>query len=116
MHQIDQDASQASVAKHGGTCGISSFGRAIPCQGIGREFESLIPLHISKGSLSSQAPFLFVRSFAEPCQWGTPSVSGQGLRFALQIEPALHDLAQVRRLAAAPETNVAAPCLRRASW
>jgi hypothetical protein len=27
-------------------CGISSVGRAIPCQGIGREFESLIPLHI----------------------------------------------------------------------
>ena len=25
-------------------CGISSVGRAIPCQGIGREFEPLIPL------------------------------------------------------------------------
>jgi hypothetical protein len=32
----------------GESCGISSVGRAIPCQGIGREFESLIPLHIAK--------------------------------------------------------------------
>jgi hypothetical protein len=29
------------------SCGISSVGRAIPCQGIGREFESLIPLHMT---------------------------------------------------------------------
>jgi hypothetical protein len=26
-------------------CGSSSVGRAIPCQGIGREFEPLFPLH-----------------------------------------------------------------------
>ena len=30
------------------TCGISSVGRAIPCQGIGREFEPLIPLQTSR--------------------------------------------------------------------
>ena len=29
-------------------CGISSVGRAIPCQGIGREFEPLIPLQMHK--------------------------------------------------------------------
>src|SRR5574343_1216362 len=29
-------------------CGISSVGRAIPCQGIGREFEPLIPLQFPK--------------------------------------------------------------------
>jgi hypothetical protein len=28
------------------TCGNSSVGRAIPCQGIGREFEPLFPLHV----------------------------------------------------------------------
>ena len=27
-----------------GECGSSSVGRAIPCQGIGREFESRLPL------------------------------------------------------------------------
>ena len=28
-------------------CGNSSVGRAIPCQGIGREFEPLFPLHMA---------------------------------------------------------------------
>jgi hypothetical protein len=41
------------------SCGISSVGRAIPCQGIGREFESLIPLQIQKKG-SQRFPFLSV--------------------------------------------------------
>jgi ATP-dependent Lon protease len=46
-------------------CGISSVGRAIPCQGIGREFEPLIPLQTLKDDPTSfcklgkhQLPFL----------------------------------------------------------
>ena len=31
--------------------GSSSVGRAIPCQGIGREFETLLPLQIKKGKV-----------------------------------------------------------------
>ena len=42
-------------------CGNSSVGRAIPCQGIGREFEPLFPLQVmSKGK--PPLPF-FVRVF-----------------------------------------------------
>ena len=43
-------------------CGNSSAGRAIPCQGIGREFEPRFPLHITlkKGSVS--LPFFNVIS------------------------------------------------------
>src|SRR5690606_33960777 len=38
------------------TCGSSSVGRAIPCQGIGREFETLLPLQFIQRKLS-KLPF-----------------------------------------------------------
>ena len=38
-------------------CGNSSAGRAIPCQGIGREFEPRFPLQIEeRGSLKFLPP------------------------------------------------------------
>ena len=43
------------------TCGISSVGRAIPCQGIGREFEPLIPLQISQRQGSFGFPSFWLR-------------------------------------------------------
>ena len=52
-------------------CGISSVGRAIPCQGIGREFEPLIPLHTLKDGPTSfskigkqQLPFFVIKNGA----------------------------------------------------
>jgi acetyl esterase/lipase len=39
-------------------CGNSSVGRAIPCQGIGREFETLFPLQIRRESALRTFPFL----------------------------------------------------------
>jgi hypothetical protein len=56
----DQDTSQSEDIAQA-ICGISSVGRAIPCQGIGREFESLIPLHLPKGS-QHQLTSLFHRA------------------------------------------------------
>ena len=42
--------------------GSSSVGRAIPCQGIGREFETLLPLQIRKGKVRiALSLFLFCR-------------------------------------------------------
>lgn len=57
------------------------------------------------------------RLACRPCPaWRRRSVgSGQGLRFGLQVEPALHDLAQEGRVATAPEADMAARGLRRAS-
>jgi hypothetical protein len=43
------------------SCGISSVGRAIPCQGIGREFESLIPLHMTGLQLSKTTKMRHLR-------------------------------------------------------
>jgi hypothetical protein len=72
----DQDASQANRCSRsliffecGNTRGISSVGRAIPCQGIGREFESLIPLHISKGSPVDQASLFSSRRKPVATDW-----------------------------------------------
>ncbi len=45
---------QLMSAKVGTICGNSSVGRAIPCQGIGREFEPLFPLQfVEMGSFAS---------------------------------------------------------------
>ena len=48
-HQIDQLIFPMGFSLR--PCGNSSVGRAIPCQGIGREFEPLFPLQVfEKGS------------------------------------------------------------------
>ena len=39
--------------------GSSSVGRAIPCQGIGREFETLLPLQEKRESVFALSLFLF---------------------------------------------------------
>ena len=52
---VDAHVSGACVERHAGSspvlgtiCGNSSVGRARPCQGRGREFESRFPLHKEK--------------------------------------------------------------------
>src|SRR5690606_4791228 len=40
-------------------CGSSSVGRAIPCQGIGREFETLLPLQNLKSPGLRFGAFVF---------------------------------------------------------
>ena len=47
-------------------CGNSSVGRAIPCQGIGREFEPLFPLQI-QGKASCFPLFISVQVLAVGC-------------------------------------------------
>ena len=46
-------------------CGNSSVGRAIPCQGIGREFEPLFPLHMAPFALSPSTAMGFLLSGVE---------------------------------------------------
>ena len=41
-----RDTEKTSEVKRQTKCGNSSVGRASPCQGGGREFESRFPLHI----------------------------------------------------------------------
>tara|TARA_B110000014_G_scaffold165038_1_gene116615 strand:- start:36 stop:281 length:246 start_codon:yes stop_codon:yes gene_type:complete len=43
MNKIDRLKKEAKILPS--QCGNSSAGRAIPCQGIGREFEPRFPLH-----------------------------------------------------------------------
>ena len=46
----------SAVHNAAGICGNSSVGRAIPCQGIGRRFEPVFPLQITKRE-ALQLPF-----------------------------------------------------------
>ena len=47
--------------------GISSVGRAIPCQGIGREFEPLIPLQQKTPVATATGVFLVRPAWAHTC-------------------------------------------------
>ena len=51
-------------------CGNSSAGRAIPCQGIGREFEPRFPLQIEeRGSLKFFASPFLVLAIGALAKW-----------------------------------------------
>jgi hypothetical protein len=75
---------------HTALCGNSSVGRAQPCQGWGREFESRFPLQIFFSvSFSKNCSIRGNSSVgrAQPCQgWGREFES----RFPLQIQKSPH--------------------------
>ena len=51
---------QIKISREIFICGNSSVGRARPCQGRGREFESRLPLHSKTKQLKSRLLFLYV--------------------------------------------------------
>lgn len=59
-----------SPVKWRAQCGNSSVGRARPCQGRGREFESRFPLQVLDSIVQVEAPFAGLRCFSR--MWLNP--------------------------------------------
>ncbi len=70
----DPRCTSASIMLYSGiasrACGSGSVGRASPCQGEGRGFESRLPLHLPAGGLLDHRRVFFGRCFARPAVKG----------------------------------------------
>ena len=85
------------------TCGNSSVGRAIPCQGIGREFEPLFPLHrfrYAQKPVHCDGLFAFLGWLQLELPWGSSAgsvtVAAIGGSGEFQLSPKFRNLAVTR--------------------